>query len=215
MPTPSQVPKVTLANADGEVYTAGTGGGLTDAELRASAVPVDTELPAAAALSDTITNPTVTSVATYLMAYDRWNARWARVSCNPSGAEGISGVGGMLMVHQYLFDGTNFNRSRTATKFVPQNTVAVGAEATVWTPAAGKKFRLMGGSFSLSAAASIIFKDNTAGTTIFTTPTLEANVPYNLPVIGNGILSATINNVLTATSSAAANLIGTIWGTEE
>jgi hypothetical protein len=53
------------------VSAAGSGSsGLTDAELRATPVPVDTELPAAAALSDTDANPTAPAVGAFNMIWD-------------------------------------------------------------------------------------------------------------------------------------------------
>lgn len=91
--------------------------------------------------------------------------------------------------------------------------VAVGSETTVWTPASGKKFRLTGVIISLSANANLTLKDNTAGTTLMVLPIL-ANTPLVLD-FGTGFLSAAANNVLTATSSAAANLSGTLFGKEE
>lgn len=92
--------------------------------------------------------------------------------------------------------------------------VAIGTETTVWTPTtATLRFRLTGAVISVSANASIIFKDNTAGATIFQTPVLLANTPFILD-LGEGMLSAAANNVLTATASAAANLTGTLFGRE-
>jgi hypothetical protein len=95
-------------------------------------------------------------------------------------------------------------------------TVAIGTIATVWTPTSGKKFRLMGGSISVSAACSVLFENNAAGAGnfIWRTPKLAADTPYNFD-LGNGFLSPTIDHVLKATSSAAANLIGTLYGVEE
>ena len=75
---------------------------------------------------------------------------------------------------------------------------------TVWTPASGKKFRLMGGTLSCSAAVSILFEDNTAGATIFRTPKLLVDTPYTFEVRGGqGFLSAVADNVLKATSSGS------------
>ena len=103
---------------------------------------------------------------------------------------------------------------KNPTKFVDQGTVAIGSIATVWTPATGKKVRLMGGCISVSAAASVLFEDNGAGTTVFRTPALLAATPYNFD-LGEGILLGAANNLLKATSSAAANLVGTLYGIEE
>lgn len=51
-------------------------GPLTDAQLRASPVPVDTELPAAAALADNTANPTAPAVGAFTMIWD--GANWDR-----------------------------------------------------------------------------------------------------------------------------------------
>lgn len=54
--------------------------GLTDAQLRATSVPVDTELPAAALLTDNTANPTVPGVAAFGMVYD--GSTWDRAPGN-------------------------------------------------------------------------------------------------------------------------------------
>ena len=93
----------------------------------------------------------------------------------------------------------------------------INPEATVWTPAAGKKFRLLGFYLvSGAAAGSILFKDGTGGTTIFSVPNNGVTAGQYVALPGIGILSATANNVLTATGSGASQTItGTIFGTEE
>lgn len=95
-------------------------------------------------------------------------------------------------------------------------TVAVGSIATILTPSTGKKYRLLGGYISVSAAASVLFEDNSAATAnfIFRTPVLAINTPLYFD-LGTGFLSAVANNVLKATSSGAANLTGTIFYSEE
>lgn len=114
-----------------------------------------------------------------------------------------------------LFNGATYDRPRTPNVFKTFNLAASSAEQTIWTPAAGKKFRLMGLVLTINTlAATVTFRDNTAGTTIFVTAGPAASIiqPSNL---GNGILSATINNVLTIQASAVSALVGTVWGTEE
>jgi len=91
--------------------------------------------------------------------------------------------------------------------------VAIGSIATVWTPTSGKKVRLMGGSISVSAAVSVLFEDNGAGTDVWQTPVLTADTPYNFD-LGNGKLLSAVDNVLKATSSGAANITGTLYGIE-
>jgi hypothetical protein len=113
-----------------------------------------------------------------------------------------------------LFNGATWDRVRVPNTYKDQSTVAIGTIATVWTPTSGKKFRLMGGSISVSAAGSVLFEDNSGGNTIFRTPKLAVDTVYNFDIPG-GKLSAAANNVLKATLSTTGNLIGTIWGTEE
>jgi hypothetical protein len=100
------------------------------------------------------------------------------------------------------------------TTFKTLKAVTITTIATVWTPATGKKFRLMGGCISVSVAASVLFEDNSAGTDIYQSPLLLAATPYNFD-LGDGVLSAAINNVLKATASAAGTISGTLYGLEE
>lgn len=119
-------------------------------------------------------------------------------------------VGAALLV----WNGASWDRLRAANIHKDLNAAAIGTIATVWTPAGGKKVRLMGGMISVSAAVSVLFEDNGAGTTVCRTPKLLADTPYNFD-LGQGVLLAAANNVLKATSSAAANITGTLYGVEE
>lgn len=94
--------------------------------------------------------------------------------------------------------------------------VAVGSIATLITPTTGKRFVLLGGSFSLSAAASVLFEDNSAATAnfIYRTPVLAINTPYDFDISGRPFISQAVNNVLKATSSGAANMTGTLFYAE-
>ena len=114
------------------------------------------------------------------------------------------------------YNGATWDRVRVQAFRVDLNAVTITAIATLWTPTSGKKFRLMGGSISVSAASSVLFEDNSAGAGNFVwrTPKLSADTPYNFD-LGNGKLSATINNVLKGTASAAATITGTLYGVEE
>ena len=94
--------------------------------------------------------------------------------------------------------------------------VAITSIATVATPASGKQIRLMSGTFSVSSACSVLFENNAGGTTVFRTPVLLANVPYNFDLGMNGILVTTANHVLKATASTGTvTITGTLRGTEE
>ena len=115
-----------------------------------------------------------------------------------------------------IFNGIITDRTRTPNKFINLNAVSIATEATIWTPATGKRFRVMG--FMLTSGTvggNVVFKDNTAGTTILTLPFGAAAIPLVSAPMGNGIFSAAINNVLTATGVATQTLSGTIFGCEE
>lgn len=119
----------------------------------------------------------------------------------------VSGTGTITTLGQVL---------PAPTIFKQLNAVAIGSEATIWTPSTGKKFRIQGGMISVgTAAGNVVLKDNTAGTTILTLPKAPLDTPFALPPMGNGILSATANNVLTATGVATATISGYVFGTEE
>lgn len=104
---------------------------------------------------------------------------------------------------------------RTPDVFKDVNTVAAGSIVTVWTPASGKRVVLMGFSISVSAQCSVLFEDNAAGAGnfVYRTPVLAANSQYTID-LGNGVALSAVDNVLKATSSAAANVTGTLYGIE-
>lgn len=135
-------------------------------------------------------------------------AALADAAANPT----VGGLGSYLIV----WNGATWDRLRTPATRKDHSATAIGSIVTVWTPASGKKVRLMGGCISVSAAANVLFEDNSAGAGnfVFRTPKLAADTPFNFD-LGNGVLLAAANNVLKATSSAAANLTGTLYGTEE
>lgn len=117
----------------------------------------------------------------------------------------------------------NFTLGATATVLVgtqgkigDMSAVSIGSIATVLTPASGKKLRILGGSFSVSADASVLFEDNAAAAAnyVFRSPLLLAKTPYDF-WIGNGRLLAAADNVLKATSSASASITGVIYYSEE
>lgn len=111
-------------------------------------------------------------------------------------------------------DAENEEKLRTPIVFKSFDLVTATAETTLWTPAAGKKFRLMGLILTTSAVTTLKFRDGTGGTIVFQIGS-GANVPLNPCDMGNGILSALANNLLTVTRSITAVLVGTVWGTEE
>lgn len=118
----------------------------------------------------------------------------------------------------YLFNGVNWERQRAAIIFKNINALVITSESTVWTPISGKRFRLMGMCLTQGVVTgAVTLKDNTAGATILIIPpnTLGASSCHYLGIPGNGILSAAINNVLTATGASTETITGFFFGTEE
>jgi hypothetical protein len=130
--------------------------------------------------------------------------------------DGTYSLGTELTAGDINIGNVDIDNIYTPDTFKDQATAAIGTIATVWTPASGKKIRIMGGSISVSAAVSVLFEDNSAGAANFVwrTPKLLADTPYFFD-LGNGKLLSAVNNVLKATSSGAANLTGTLYGLEE
>jgi hypothetical protein len=130
------------------------------------------------------------------------------------GAIAVADGSGIL---ESQWNGIAFSRIRSPSVFKTLNAVAVASETTIWTPSTGRKFRLMGGCLTGGVATgNVVLKDNTAG----------ASLPIVLPfgiigqnitfvVGGNGYVSTTAGNVLTATGALTQTLSGWIYGTEE
>lgn len=141
-------------------------------------------------------------------------------------------------VFSLLFNGTTWDRPRTPSIYKTVNvTSATAGNSAVWTPAAGKKFRLMkfqinGSNLAATAAAvvTLSFQDNVTGVTIGTysvlLPAVAGVVSGVVDIssgwidIGNGYLSILANNVLNLNVSAApAGATGSyrvnVCGTEE
>lgn len=129
----------------------------------------------------------------------------------------VSSVGSNLVTvnRQTAFNGNGFDRVRVANVFKVVSLSAGTTETTIWTPTSGKKFRLMGFILTSDTSSLLTFKDNTAGTTIFVTRG-AANTPITTPGnMGNGVLSAAANNVLTVTRGTSSTLEGVVFGVEE
>lgn len=117
-----------------------------------------------------------------------------------------------------MSDGTNLQAIRTPSIFKSATATASG-DTAVWTPSAGKKFRLMRYSIQVTADVAtsgggdvdIVLRDSTTATAAsFSTyiPAVAGTTFGNTNQtgwvdIGNGILSAAANNVLNVNLSAA------------
>ena len=135
-------------------------------------------------------------------------------------AQGVSGNNGSAMLPNavMIWNGTTFDAMRTPIVFKKLQAVSVtaGTPVAVWTPAAGKKFRMMGFILATTVAGSILMEDATGGANeFFRVPLLAASVPIASPPLGNGYLSTTANNALFIDVTVTGIVSGVIYGTEE
>lgn len=119
--------------------------------------------------------------------------------------------------YKILFDGQRVQAERSQGKIINLAAVGIASETIIWTPAAGRKFRLLGYKLtSGTVGGNVTLRDNTAGATILTIPFGAAAAPDTSPPnFGNGILSAVAGNVLTAQGAATQTLSGYLFGCEE
>lgn len=98
--------------------------------------------------------------------------------------------------------------------------IVAGAGVAIWTPASGKKVRLMGWALSVTYDTELIFYDGAAGpsgTVLLPWPKLLAGEKsiVGRELIGNGVLSGTADNALYLDVSANSSVYGVVWGIEE
>lgn len=131
-------------------------------------------------------------------------------------ADGIASVKQLQsMALQMVYNGATIDRARTPSVFKSLSAVVITSETTIWTPAGGKKFRLMGLVISQGVATgAVTFRDNTGGSTVFILGANTVGVAIYIP-LGNGILSSAANNVLTAQGASTETITGVVFGTEE
>lgn len=146
-------------------------------------------------------------------------ASWDRLRVAADNGDALATLAqGVLRVlaENMLFNGSGFDRQRTPAVFKSLSAALVTAETTIWTPAAGKKFRLMGYAIAQgTVTGAVTLRDNTAGPTILVIPQNTVGVASIAPPLGNGILSAAANNVLTAQGASTETITGFVFGTEE
>lgn len=223
------VADISAANAlkvDGSDVTQPVSGPATNAELRATPLPVQMTDGTDVALVDASGNLHV-----------ELHVDGNTMSAVPSNADGIvtSGSTTLLSTRALLiaFNGTTFDRVRTPNVLKTAKATASG-DTAVWTPASGKKFRVMRYSIQITADAAtaaggvldIVLRDATtaigAGLSVFVPAvagtTFGTTNSTGWCEIGNGILSSTADNVLNVNLSAALTS-GTVRvvvsGTEE
>jgi hypothetical protein len=193
----------------------------------------------AAALADATANPTVGGLAAYLFTFngttwDRWSSAQTDALTGAGKVQVVSAQGNRFgdstgvsdanagtrvqMASQWGYNGASYDRLRVPTTWKDISAVAItaGTPATIWTPAAGKKFRLMGWSISSSAAAALIFKYGGSPTTMFRTELLAAaGISQSAPGFGNGIMPGAVNDALKLDVTANATVTGYCFGCEE
>jgi hypothetical protein len=116
------------------------------------------------------------------------------------------------------YNGATWDRLRAPNVFktVSDTAITAGTPLAIWTPTTGKKFRMLGFTFSSTIAGNLIFKDAT--TEFFRAAKNATNGISTLGSPSNtgfGYLSTTANNVLNLDVSATTNVSGTVWGCEE
>lgn len=119
-----------------------------------------------------------------------------------------------IAAFQHGYNGATWDRLRAANVFKFVDALAITGEATVWTPAAGKKFRVLGYHLSASVAGNVLIKDGSSGSTILVIPSGAGGAGVHV-TLGNGLLSATADNLLRAIGPATATLSGVVYGVEE
>ena len=144
---------------------------------------------------------------------------------NPALAMGAGAVsmgggrtkGGVQAVQLWGLTSTGMVRAHFADTFKPFDLTAVTTEQLIWDPASGKKFRVLGIHLKASVETKIALIDGTGGAAIFRIGAGDS-VPITLgtnelgPI---GLLSGLADRSLYLTSSASADIAGTVMGTEE
>lgn len=146
-------------------------------------------------------------------------------SSTTDGQAGIAGTLAQAENFNYGYNGATWDRARVANIFKSVSATASGSTA-VWTPAAGKKFRLMGYSISVAGTLAVLGADVLnlldSATVIFRhVVAIGATVSGDSQIaasLGQGYLSAVADQVLNINIGTAL-LTGAVtvnaWGTEE
>lgn len=121
--------------------------------------------------------------------------------------------------YNYGFAGASFDRVRVGKtyKYIEYLNLPTATATTIWTPSAGKKFRLMGVQFGASAAAQCALRDGTAGSGTAFHMFKVGGADTKDFSFGNGYLSSAANNVLEIynVTGSTVSVWVTAWGTEE
>lgn len=129
----------------------------------------------------------------------------------------------MMSAANMFHNGATFDMARIPTVFkaISAVTITAATGSTVWDPASGKKFRLLGFALSASAATSFKFYEGltTALTTlILQTPIVAAAgvIVCGWPMLGNGIRASAVDmNLNLDVSGTTPAVSGWVCGVEE
>jgi hypothetical protein len=141
------------------------------------------------------------------------NGQWNGVNFTVSGTDGrYSGSVGPV-----VYNGSTFDAQRGGNGSVKQSTITTATTTAVWTPASGKRFRLLSAIISTDTAMRVYLQDATgqiiASFRLAANATVTIGQGNGLPL--NGYLSSAANNVLNVVTGAAGNVDVTVAGTEE
>lgn len=98
-------------------------------------------------------------------------------------------------------------------KTIAEVAITAASPATVWTPASGKRFRLLGYALWSSASARFILKDDT--TEILRHAGIVGSPAVSSPNLGKGYLSTAAGNALKLDVTTTGTVSGYVFGTEE
>ncbi len=104
---------------------------------------------------------------------------------------------------------------RNSNVFKPLNALGASVEVAVWTPAAGKRYRLIAVAVVSSVAGNLVFRDGVAGPVVLVVPSAAGGVAPVPLDLGDGILSGAADRPLTITGPATSAISGVVMGTEE
>lgn len=133
-------------------------------------------------------------------------------------ARDVAGDPYVAAIANWLFAGANgWRKARVADTYknVAAQAIAAGTPVTIWTPAAGRRFRLMGFCLSTTVAGAIIFKYGAGNTEFLRTPLLVASTPFAMPLMGEGRMPGVADEVLKLDLTVTGNVSGFIFGMEE
>lgn len=132
----------------------------------------------------------------------------------PNPADSIAAANLLMLVHAFQTGTGLFSPRRIATNIVniKAQAITAGTGVSVFTPTAGKKFRILGYHLSLSVAGSILFEDGAGSTAneILRTPLLAAATGQGSGDMGLGSVSSTASNQLYVDATASGNISGWI-----